>query len=115
MFTEMTEQRELKKKATKAAIRFYEGRDYEVIGYTGEFDIIAFDEDTIVFTDLFVQDRLDEPCIDRREVEMRMLRSLVENYEWTDMPIRYDRIIMVVLDGDRALIKHHINALGWDH
>ena len=114
MFTEMTEQRQLNEKATKAAVCFYEKRGYDVADVVGHFDIIAFDGDTVVFTDLFVQDCLDEPCIDRHEIEVRMVRTLVDNYEWTDRPVRYDRIILLVLGNDRALIKHHINALGWD-
>lgn len=114
MFTDATKERELSERAIKAAVRFYEKRGYDIADITGYFDIIAFDEETVVFTDLFVQDCLDEPCIDRREVETRMVRILVDNYEWTDMPIRYDRIILLVLGNDRALVKHHINALGWD-
>lgn len=111
-FTDATKQRYLKEKATEAAVAFYEKRGYEIADVIGCFDIIAFDGNTVVFTDLFVQDRLDEPCIDRREVEGRMLRTLVENGDWTDMPIRYDRIMMLIIGEDRVLIKHHINALG---
>lgn len=111
-FTEATKDREMMRKGCEAAARFLVKKGYDVEDENTYFDLVAVDNDTgdLVFIDVFVKDRCEEPEIDRTEVEGRMLKTLVRNIDFSDMPIRYDRIVIVPIE-NRALLRHHVNVM----
>lgn len=101
-------------KVMNACIRYLNVKDYYIAREDSNFDLVAIDtnrDNCVTFIDIFVSENTKETPINRFDVESRMLRELVEMPEWTDMPIRYDRITIVPIV-DRALIKHHIDAIG---
>ena len=116
----------LKDKALQAATRYVEHRGYDVIDVAyplpgGEqIDIVAKDGDALAFID--VKARRDSakgfPESDtsnraREEREMAAIRWLQNgSEEYTDIPIRFDVISLVVIGEHRAIIRHHINAFG---
>lgn len=103
--------KDMNDRAKDAAVKFLCRRGYEILNRDCNFDIVAQDADgCIVFTDVFLQNNLHESPLSRIRIESDMVRELVEHIEWTDGPVRYDTIIILAL-GDRALLKHHINAI----
>ncbi len=114
----------LNAKAREAAGHYLNRRGYTVLktGWAcpaGDADIVAKDGDALVFVDVSVRDGAkrgfpSEPC--GAEVracrEMVALEYLAEHDEGLDCPVRFDNIAMAVLDPGRAMIRHHINALG---
>lgn len=114
----------LKTKATKAASRFLERCGYDVLetGWkcaAGTTDIVAEDGDVLVFVDVSARDSIDrgfptESCSQetRARREMVALAYLSEHPDVTERPIRFDNVAVVAFSPDRAMIRHHINALG---
>lgn len=102
---------EMNQKAKDAAIKFLRRKEYEILERDCKFDVVAQDKNgSIVFIDIFLQDTLKESPLSRTRIETDMVRELVNHIEWTDYPVRYDTIIVLTL-GDRALLKHHLNAI----
>lgn len=118
---------ELKMKAIKAAGLFLERRGCEVLekGWSSEdggaIDVVARDEDTIVFCDVYARRGVEkgmptdggEGSRERREIDAaKWLAEHASDPELVDAPIRFDTISMLVVGEDRALLRHHINCLG---
>ena len=111
-------------KAMKAASRFLERCGYDVLetGWkcaAGTTDIVAEDGDVLVFVDVSARDSIDrgfptESCSQetRARREMVALAYLAEHSDVTERPIRFDNVALLVVGPDRAMIRHHINALG---
>lgn len=116
---------EFKKKALAAAERYLEHRGYALIessptlkdgGYT---DIVANDGNSIVFVEVIAKDGADTGFpeeIDSERIreakEMAAIRWLErQDGRYCDMAVRFDVVSMLVLSPDRALIRHHINAM----
>ncbi|WP_304426211.1 YraN family protein [uncultured Adlercreutzia sp.] len=111
-------------KATKAASRFLEHRGYEVLetGWkcpAGTSDIVAEDGDVLVFVDVSARSSIDrgfptDSCSreTRAHREMVALAYLAEHSDVTERPIRFDNVALLVVEPDRAMVRHHINALG---
>lgn len=116
----------LNDKATKAASRYLEHRGCTVLETAwqcpaGTCDVIAEDGDSIVFVDVSVRRDTDkgfpsERCSAgmRERREMIALAWFAEHEEAVDMAIRFDNIAMLVMGDSRAMIRHHLNALGGD-
>ena len=114
----------VKTKATKAASRFLERCGYDVLetGWkcaAGTTDIVAEDGDVLVFVDVSARDGIDrgfptDSCSQENRVrrEMVALAYLAEHSDVTERPIRFDNVALLVVGPDRAMIRHHINALG---
>ena len=114
----------LNDKATKAASRYLEHRGYTVLETAwkcpaGTCDVIAEDGDAIVFVDVsarrdadkgFPSERCSAGVRERRE--MVALAWFAEHEEAVDMAIPFDNIAMLVMGDSRAMIRHHLNALG---
>lgn len=110
-------------KAMKAASRFLEHRGYEVLetGWkclAGTSDIVAEDGDVLVFVDVSARDGIDrgfptDSCSreNRTRREMVALAYLAEHADVTERPVRFDNVALLVVGPDRAMIRHHINAL----
>ena len=113
-YTDETKARIIEARAHRAVVRFLMNKGYAIEAEDTNFDIVAEDEDgTYVFIDIFVGGTCDEPPFDRHDMEVRMLRDMVENCGIPEEGrLRYDRI-MVVPMSDRALLKHHINVGGF--
>lgn len=114
----------LNDKATKAASRYLEPRGYTVLETAwkcpaGTCDVIAEDGDAIVFVDVSARRDNDkgfptEQCGAgvRERREMVALAWFAEHEDAVDMAIRFDNIAMLVMGDSRAMIRHHLNALG---
>ena len=108
-------------RARKAAARYLELQGYEVIcrdwpGDAGVVDIVCRDWDgTLVFVDVQVSCGGFPPTggegASRALFEAVALAYLAEN-ECEDTAVRFDSIVVVVVGEDRALLRHHVNALG---
>lgn len=114
----------LNDKATKAASRYLEHRGYTVLETAwkcpaGACDVIAEDGDAIVFVDVSARRDTDkgfptEQCSAgvRERREMVALAWFAEHEEAVDMAVRFDNIAMLVMGDSRAMMRHHLNALG---
>ena len=113
---------DLNAKAKQAAESFLSRRGYDILddGWedpSGIVDIVAREGDVLVFAEVavtrdsgrgFPRERSDEACRTAREASA--LAYLAE-HDVTDMMVRFDTVSLVVLGGDRALVRHHINCL----
>ncbi len=111
----------LGKRGEDAAARFLYQRGYDIIerNWTcaaGEADIIARDEDCLVFVEVKTRSDCDKGfpaeavTRDKRDRYEKIALSFLKDYEVVDMPVRFDVISIVVIAKNRALIRHHINA-----
>ena len=84
----------------------------------GEADIIARDDDAVVFVEVKTRsscdcgmpaEAVDEAKRDRYE---RIAALFLQGYDVVDVPVRFDIVSIVVIAPDRAMIRHHINAFG---
>lgn len=113
-------------KATEAAGRYLDRRGYTVLetGWTcpaGTVDIIAKDGDTIVFADVSSRDSAERGFpSESRSKKTRAKREniaiawLAEHEDAVNEAVRFDNIALLVIGKDRAMIRHHVNALGTD-
>ena len=86
----------------------------------GEADIIARDGDTLVFVEVktrrsikkgFPSEAVTPKKRDRYE---KIAMCYLSDYNYTDIPVRFDVVAIMVLGDDRAMIKHYVNAFGWE-
>lgn len=113
--------KELGRKGEEAASRFLYRRGYEVIErnwtcYAGEADIIARDGNTLVFVEVktrkdtqkgFPAEAVSKAKRDKYE---KIALEYLSNSNLSDMSVRFDIVSIVVVERDKALIRHHINA-----
>ena len=111
------------KKAMSAAMRFLALRGYELIDeeWAHEQDvpvIVAKQDDCIVFTEVVArkgkekgmqQEKADDGMRARAE---KLAMDFLSVHDYVEVSLRFDVINLVALAQDRALIRHHINALG---
>lgn len=104
-----------------AAARFLERRGYDIVerNWTcsaGEADIIARDEETVVFVEVKTRTNCDKglpsEAVDeaKRARYERIAVQFLKDYDVVDVPVRFDIVSLVVISPDRAMIRHHINA-----
>lgn len=104
-----------------AAARFLERRGYDIVerNWTcnaGEADIIARDEETVVFVEVKTRTNCDKGLPSEAVDEAKRARyeqiavQFLKDYDVVDVPVRFDIISLVVVSPDRAMIRHHINA-----
>ncbi len=109
----------------EAAARFLDRRGYEIVErnwtcFAGEADIIARDEDTLVFVE--VKTRKDcghgfpseAVTAAKREKYEKIALAFLSEHEFTDLPVRFDVVSIVVIGPDKAMIRHQINAFSLD-
>lgn len=112
---------DLGRRGEDAAARFLDRRGYEIVerNWTcaaGEADIIARDEETVVFVEVKTRSScergLPSEAVDaeKRERYERIAALFLQGYDVVDVPVRFDIISLVVIGPDRAMIRHHINA-----
>lgn len=110
----------INEKALQAASMFLERRGYEVIeekwAYGNDsIDIIAREDEDLVFVDVRVKAdgtrQMPEEKPDRDRFERIAAAYLTEADEGADFAIRYDIVSILVLNDNKALLRHHRNAL----
>lgn len=117
--------KEFKTKALTAAERFLEHRGYALIESAPALqggnltDIVANDGNALVFVEVLAKDNADTGFPEeldseriREAKEMEAIRWLErQDGRYCDMEIRFDVVSLAILSPDRALIRHHINAM----
>lgn len=115
----------LQDRAVKAAARFLEVRGYETLATgwkspetRGAIDLVARDpeSDDLVFVDVSARPNsgagFGDGRNDRETMELLAVSWLAENDFAESVGVRFDKISMIVVGEDRALLRHHINAFG---
>lgn len=114
---------DLDNRGRAAAARFLDRRGYDVIEVdwtcaAGCADIVAMDGEAIVFVEVLVrhaedmgmpEERTDEKGRSRRE---RVAAMYLAGVDAVDVRVRFDVVSIVVISPDRAMMRHHIDALG---
>lgn len=82
----------------------------------GVVDIIAFDGDTLVVTDVKTSKAAGQKVSQAVSAAMaRRIRRIAEAYlefaDLHDVTWRFDRIDLLVISEDRALLRHHRDAI----
>ena len=84
----------------------------------GTIDLVARDpeSDDLVFVDVSARPNsgagFGDGRNDRETMELLAVSWLVENDFAESVGVRFDKISMIVVGEDRALLRHHINAFG---
>ena len=111
---------ELKMSALEASAAYLKARGYEVIetAWTceeGTIDIIAKDEGDLVLAKVAFSGSVDKG-FPRENLKREKLEKLAARYlatcEEVNVALRFDFIGILALAADRALVRHHVNALG---
>lgn len=112
--------KELIKRSNQAAATFLDRRGYEIIEQLWEADadapvsIVARDDEALVFASVTARrnsDSFPTERLDREELEKFAINWLKGKLDHSDCAIRFDHIAMLVISPDRAIIRHHVNAL----
>lgn len=110
---------ELRQKAIEMTTQLLERKDYRIIDrLSGEcISLVAADDGDIVFARVIARDAKEKGfpagTMDRRMAENDAIAWLKQQGESIpDSRIRFDEIALVVFDGGKAMVRHHINALG---
>lgn len=112
--------------ATEAASRYLGHRGYTVLetAWTcpaGTADIVAKDGDVLVFADVSSRNSAKRGFpSESRSKKIRTQREniaiawLAEHADAVNETVRFDNLALLVVDSERAFIRHHINAFGAD-
>lgn len=105
----------------EAAAQYLVNRGYDILErnwtcFAGEADIIARDGDILVFAE--VKTRSDERMgfpseavtKEKRQRYEKIACAYVADHEFAEMMIRFDVLGMLVVDEERFIVRHHINA-----
>lgn len=113
--------KDLSKRGNKAAEMFLRRRGYEILDtdwscHAGTVDIVAQDDDAVVFVEVVTRRDSQkgfpsEAVTDaKREKFEKIALAYLGEYDMVDMMVRFDNLSIVVIGEDRALIRHHIGA-----
>lgn len=109
-----------REKIVSAPKRFLERKGYEVLSVVSNFDLVVYDkeENAVCFVNIeqVVDSWPDKPMITRSEFESSFASFFIDNLAQMnelggDYGIRYDEIHVMVLSTERAILRHHQNAL----
>lgn len=111
----------LGRKGEEAAARYLEQRGYEILErnwtcFAGEADIIARDEEWLVFVEVKTRRNTDKgfpsDAVDARKREKyeKIALAYAATYSGTEVPVRFDVVSIVVIGNGKAMIRHHMNA-----
>lgn len=112
---------EIGRRGERAASRYLERMDYEIIEHNwecpaGEADIIALDGDTLVFCEVKTRTSLEHglpvEAVDaqKRSRYEKIAGWYLRDHDYTDMCVRFDIVALLVVNGERALVRHYVNA-----
>ena len=107
----------------EAAARYLERVGYEILerNWTcqfGEADIIARDGCALVFIEVKTRTGIEKgfpsEAVDaeKRARYEKIAAWYLRDYEYVDVPVRFDVIALLVIAEDRAFMKHYVNAYG---
>lgn len=113
---------EIQREAEGIAARFLVRRGYEIVARrwhctSGMADIIARNDNELVFAEVMAN-RGAHPTAkplgnEKRSRFEAVAAAFCRRYDAECIPLRFDVIsIAIYPDSDRAMIRHHINALG---
>lgn len=118
--------KEFSKHVQDAAEMFLKRRGYDILDANwecpdgdGKFDIIAEDEGSIAFVQVKGRDGrvegfgFDEATMERDDFERMSMSYLAENPDICNCAVRFDVVAITVVGEDRAMIRHHINAMSY--
>lgn len=102
----------MKEKAITAAARYLERKGYEVIDMECGFDLVAKDDEYLVFVTVqYAFSELPEDIeFDRSKLEKDACKYLLSCNE-EEIKVRFDNISLAILGNDKALLKHGINLV----
>lgn len=114
---------EIGRRGEAAAAKLLERHGYEIIDRNwrckaGEADIVALDEDTLVFIEVKTRVGIDSGMPEesvtarKRDRYERIAAWYLVDHDYSDMRVRFDVISVLVIAEDRALIRHVVNAFG---
>lgn len=107
-------------KAMKGIKSYLERRGFEIIEERwahgdGIVDFIASEEGDLVFIGCQLHQNsgegFPEEVLDRDSLERLAASYLAEHLDSGDCTVRFDAVSMLVLNDNRALLRHHRNAL----
>ena len=117
--------RKLGKRGEDAAARYLRFMGYEILERNwecpfGEADIIARHGDTLVFVEVKTRKSIrkgfpaEAVTPKKRARYERIAACYLRTYGSLDIPVRFDVIALLVVGPDRAMIKHYVNAFGFE-
>lgn len=107
-------------RAVEASVNFLTRKGYEIFDRDWQadgaaIDIVAKDDDGIAFvavTATIGSRGFEEPKASRASRESAAAQWLAANGEGlANVEVRFDDIAMMVVNGNRAILRHHINPL----
>lgn len=115
----------LGRRGEAAAARYLEFVGYEILERNwvcpaGEADIIARQGETLVFVEVKTRTGIQKGfpaeavTPGKRARYEKIAAWYLCNYGEVNIPIRFDVIALLVLKDDRAMVKHYVNAFGWE-
>ena len=117
-----TRNKELGRRGEAAAARYLERFGYEILEMNwgcpaGEVDIVARADDALVFVEVKTRTSIKKGFpVETVDAEKRarfekIAMWYLRDYEFVDIPVRFDIVSLMVVAEDRALIRHYVNAL----
>lgn len=105
------------------AARYLVSRGYEIVArnwtcQAGEADIIARDDDILVFAEVKTRSSTEKgfpsEAVDskKRGKYLEIAELFTSRYDAEDLQVRFDVMSLVVTDNAHATIRHYINAFG---
>lgn len=113
--------RDLGRKGEEAAAKYLAYRGYDILErnwscFAGEADIIARDGQWLVFVEVKTRRNTDRgfpsEAVDRRKRQRyeKIALAYAQQFDATDVPVRFDVVSIVVIAKDKAMIRHQLNA-----
>lgn len=109
----------LQNRVIDASALILERKGYEILDRelgASYIDLVAIDEGTLVFLHIACSNSsagFPDETPDREAAETGAVSWLASHgAEVSDMPVRFDEIAFSLIGENRALARHHINALG---
>lgn len=109
----------LQNRAIEASTLILKRKGYEILDCelgASYIDLVAIDEGTLVFLHIASASSsagFPDEARDREAAETGAVSWLASHSaEVSDMPVRFDEIAFSLIGENRALARHHVNALG---
>lgn len=114
---------ELGRRGERAAVRFLEAKDYEILDtnwtcFAGEADIVCLDGDTLCFVEVKTRRGTttgfpEEAITSRKRARYEKIAGCyLKEHDLVDLRVRFDVISIMVIAENRAFLRMHINAFG---
>ncbi len=105
----------------EAAARFLARNGYTILErnwtcFAGEADIIAVDDEALVFVEVKTRRNADKGLPSeavtraKREKYERIALAYIQDHFFGEAAVRFDVVAIIVLSDDRAFIRHHLGA-----